>query len=94
MISAFQSWEFECVVCLFPYIMWSFTTYCLSDIMACFHHTCLVSNNGNKTFVQCRHKKNNARLIDFLDLNLAKRKVLPELPVPEVKKNYYKHLFC
>ena len=39
LISAFQSCEFECVACLFDYIVWSVSIYCLLVIMAYFHHT-------------------------------------------------------
>ena len=39
--------------------------YCLLVIMACFHHTFLLSSIGNKTLVQCCHKKDNSRFICF-----------------------------
>ena len=42
-ISAFQSCELECFVCLLAYIVWSVTIYYLLVTIACCHHTFLFS---------------------------------------------------
>ena len=74
-ISAFQSCDVKCVVCLFAYIVWSVSMFCLLVCIKCYHHAWLLSKNGNWNLVTFCHKKDMARLDSFVkDIHLIPKK--------------------